>query len=173
VRGIGVKFRLTLLRLLAGCKMAKLQKLKKRVPRYGELLRAFSEKALLLAALTILSGASYAEAQPGAALLEKILQPFIDIVAMMAALAFAAGILGFVVLLIDAAVSWITGGSFGRSLAVSKLIRAVETLGVIPLIFFIVNVLGGLGIPEVAEVAKITNSLLARGWDLIISALGG
>lgn len=165
---------MTLLRLVASYRVVGLQKLKKQVPRYREFLNSFTKKTLVLTLLIVInSGVFFAEAQPSTALLEKILQPFIDIVAMMAALAFAAGILGFVILLIDAVVSWITGGSFGRSLAVSKLIRAIETLGVIPLTFFVVNVLGSLGIPEVAEIAKIANNLLARGWDLIISALGG
>ena len=164
---------MALLKLLAGCGMAELRRIRERVPRYREFLRAFAEKAPVLALLATASRVVDAGAQPSAALLEKILQPFVDIVAMMAALAFATGILGFIVLLIDAAISWITGGSFGRSLAVSKLIRAVEALGAIPLTFFIVNVLGSLGIPEVAEVARIANSLLTRGWDLIVSALGG
>uniref|UniRef100_A0A7C1NY80 Uncharacterized protein n=1 Tax=Thermofilum pendens TaxID=2269 RepID=A0A7C1NY80_THEPE len=166
-------WKLTLLRLLTSYELAKLRVTKDQALHYRELLRAFTEKLPVLAALAVTALVVKVEAQPSTTLLEKILQPFIDIVAMMAALTFAAGILGFVVLLVDAAVSWITGGSFGRSLAVSKLLRAVETLGVIPLIFFIVNVLGSLGIPEVAEVAKIANSLLTRGWDLILSALGG
>jgi len=166
-------YRLALLKLLVGYELARLQRVRKQVAHYREFLSAFTERTSLLVALMSLAKALEVEAQPSTTLLEKILQPFIDIVAMMAALAFAAGILGFVVLLIDAVVSWITGGSFGRSLAVSKLIRAVETLGVIPLTFFIMNVLSSLGVPEVGEVARIANNLLMRGWDLILSALGG
>lgn len=94
-------------------------------------------------------------------------------IALLVALVFGTGILGFVILLVDAFLNWITGGSFGRSLAVTKIIRAVETLVVFPLAFFVVNVLKELGVPEVAAVADVANSLLSRGWQLVLSVLRG
>lgn len=125
-------------------------------------------------ALLILAAASTAAvAQPYAGVLGKIFRPFEDVISLLIAMVFGAGILGFVVLIADAVISWITGGSFGRSLAVSKLLRAIETLAVFPLTFFVINVLKELGVPELAEIADIANALLARGWQLIVEVLKG
>ncbi len=101
----------------------------------------------------------------------KIFQPFIDAIALLAAITFGIGILGFVIIILDAALSWVTGGSFGRSLAVSKFIRAAETLAIIPISFFIVYVLNSLGIQEISSTAQIMDTLLRRGWSIIIGIL--
>ncbi|MEZ0345490.1 MAG: hypothetical protein ABWK01_02980 [Infirmifilum sp.] len=106
-------------------------------------------------------------------LISKLFQPFVDVVALLAAITFGIGILGFVLLVLDAALSWITGGSFGRSLSISKFIRAVETLAVIPILFFIISILNSLGVPEIASVSQIMDKLLRRGWQLILSSLSG
>lgn len=106
-------------------------------------------------------------------LLTKIFQPFIDIVALLAAITFGIGIIGFILLILDAALSWITGGSFGRSMAVSKFIRAAETLSIIPILFFIIYVLSSLGFPEITAVAQIMDNLLKRGWQLILASFSG
>ncbi|QOJ79649.1 hypothetical protein IG193_04125 [Infirmifilum lucidum] len=101
----------------------------------------------------------------------KIFQPFIDAVALLAAITFGIGILGFVIIILDAVLSWVTGGSFGRSLAVSKLIRAAETLAIIPISFFVVYVLNTLGIQEISSIAQVMDALLRRGWNIIIGIL--
>jgi len=101
----------------------------------------------------------------------KIFQPFIDVLALLSAITFGIGVLGFIILILDAVLSWVTGGSFGRSLAVSKFIRAAETLAIIPLTFFVVYVLNSLGIPEISSIAQIMDSLLRRGWAIIVGTL--
>ncbi|UNQ72737.1 hypothetical protein [Infirmifilum sp. NZ] len=101
----------------------------------------------------------------------KIFQPFVDILALLSAITFGIGVLGFIILILDAALSWVTGGSFGRSLAVSKFIRAAETLAIIPITFFVVYVLNSLGIPEISSIAQIMDSLLRRGWTIIVGTL--
>jgi len=101
----------------------------------------------------------------------KIFQPFIDVLALLSAITFGIGVLGFILLILDAALSWVTGGSFGRSLAVSKFIRAAETLAIIPITFFVVYVLNSLGIPEISSIAQIMESLLRRGWTIIVGTL--
>ncbi|MGB9786985.1 MAG: hypothetical protein ACP5II_04680 [Infirmifilum sp.] len=106
-------------------------------------------------------------------LLSKIFQPFVDVIALLAAITFGIGIIGFILLILDAALSWVTGGSFGRSIAVSKFIRAAETLAILPLLFFVIMILNSLGIPEISSVAKIMENLLQRGWRLITTSLGG
>lgn len=128
---------------------------------------------LLLVVLPFFAASVAALAQPSTSILNRIFQPFEDIIALVVAMIFGTGILGFIVMLADALLSWITGGSFGRSLAVSKLIRAIETLAVFPLAFFIIHVLKELGISEVAAVAEIADTLLSRGWQLIVDTLRG
>jgi len=170
-----------MLRLLA-CKLAYRFKLRraKRVKECAEKVRAalredFScaVKAYSLIALLFLAASAAALAQPSTNVLNKVFRPFEEIISLLVALVFGAGILGFVILLVDALISWITGGSFGRSLAVSKLLRAVETLAVFPLTFFLLNVLKELGVPEVATIADIANALLTRGWQLMLEVLRG
>ncbi|MEM4789951.1 MAG: hypothetical protein QXQ60_01335 [Thermofilum sp.] len=170
-----------LLRLIA-CKLAyrfKLQRAK-RVKECAEKARAalredFScaAKVYSLTALLFSTASAAALAQPSTNVLNKVFRPFEEIISLLVALVFGAGIFGFVILLVDALISWITGGSFGRSLAVSKLLRAVETLAVFPLTFFLLNVLKELGVPEVATIADIANALLTRGWQLMLEVLRG
>ena len=139
------------------------------VKRLRGLLSMRLEYFLLLAALFL---HSTAWAQP-TEIVREIFRPFEDMVAIFVALAFGAGVLGFVILLVDAVISWVTGGSFGRSLAISKLMRAVETLAAIPLAFFVINILKEIGVQEVREVAEIANTFLVRGWQLVLGALRG
>ncbi|MCC6003037.1 MAG: hypothetical protein LM590_01700 [Thermofilum sp.] len=127
--------------------------------------------ASLLAAL-LYAAANIAVAQP-ADLVANIFRPFRDAVAVLFAVSFGIGILGFFFIVIDAVISWVTGGGFGRSLAVSKFLKAAETLAIIPLLFILVNVLKNIGIPELYAVAEILNSLLNEGWKIILAVFTG
>lgn len=104
--------------------------------------------------------------------LSNLLQPFVDMIAFLTALAFALGVLGFIFLILQGVFKWTVGGSFGRSVAVQTFIKAAETLAIIPIIFFISSVLKNTGIEEFVQIAEIMDKLLQRGWDLLMSALG-
>ncbi len=104
-------------------------------------------------------------------IVRKLVSPFVDLIALLVALAFGLGILGFIFLLIQGALKWTVGGGFGRSMAVQTFIRAAEVLAIIPLLFFIASILKGLGFKELAVVADILLKLLNRGWELIVSSL--
>jgi len=106
-------------------------------------------------------------------LITNIFKPFRDAIALLFAIAFGIGLLGFFFIVFDAVVSWVTGGSFGRSLAVSKFLRAVETLAIIPLLFLLVNIMKNIGINEISAIADIFNTLLNEGWKIIISVFTG
>lgn len=110
-------------------------------------------------------------AQGGEDVVKKIVSPFTDLLAVLLALGFALGILGFIFLILQGVFKWTVGGGFGRSMAVQTFIRAAETLAIIPVIFFISVVMQNLGDPHIAEVARIYSSMIQRGWDIIISAL--
>ncbi len=155
------KIRLKVLQIALEASLKRgLKKLKK------EDLRTIDERLAALAPLVPLQLLSTPEE-----VVSKIFQPFIDAIALLAAITFGIGILGFVIIILDAALSWVTGGSFGRSLAVSKFIRAAETLAIIPISFFIVYVLNSLGIQEISSTAQIMDTLLRRGWSIIIGIL--
>ena len=109
----------------------------------------------------------------GQDVVKKIVSPFVDVLAVLLALGFAVGILGFVILVLQAALKWSVGGGIGRSMAVTTFIRAAETLAIIPVIFFIAVVLQNVGDPHLAKVAEIYTSLINRGWEKIIAALSG
>lgn len=159
------------MRLLQATLERKIRRSMSKNPR--EKLRELDEKLssplvlahLIPGSLTVPLAASPEE------IVSKIFQPFLDVVALLVAITFGAGVLGFLLLVVDAVLSWVTGGSFGRSLAVSKFIRAAETLAVIPLTFFIVYILNTLGIQEISAVAHIMDGLLRRGWTVITSSL--
>ncbi len=104
--------------------------------------------------------------------LSNLLQPFVDVIAFLTALAFALGVLGFIFLILQGVFKWTVGGSFGRSMAVQTFIKAAETLAIIPIIFFISSILKSIGIEEFTQIAEIMDQLLQRGWKLLISALG-
>jgi len=104
-------------------------------------------------------------------IVRRLVSPFVDLVALLVALAFGLGILGFIFLLVHGALKWTVGGSFGRSMALQTFMRAAEVLAIIPLMFFVVTVLKGLGFKELAVVADILLKLLNRGWELIVSSL--
>ena len=101
-------------------------------------------------------------------IVKKLVSPFVDIVAVLVALAFGLGILGFIFLLVQGALKWTVGGGFGRSMAIQSFIRAAEILAIIPLLFFTATILRGLGIKELAAVADILQKLLERGWQIIM-----
>ena len=104
-------------------------------------------------------------------IVKKLVSPFVDVVAVLLALAFGLGILGFIFLLMQGALKWTIGGGFGRSMAVQTFIRAAEVLAIIPVIFFVAVVLQNIGDPHLTQVAQIYTSLVNRGWQIIISAL--
>ncbi len=172
LHGVQVRLRAWLYGLLYSRELRRLRYEGACVERVRSLL-SMRLGCLLLCAAILSSPYLIAGAQPYSDVVRKVLQPFEDLVAVFVALAFGAGVLGFVILLVDALVSWVTGGSFGRSLAISKLMRAVETLAAVPLAFFVVNVLKELGVQEVQEVAEIANAMLLRGWHLVLSILRG
>lgn len=132
-------------------------------------LRGDSRTAALLLVLQS-STAAFASAEE---VVSNIFRPFRDAVAVFLAIAFGIGIIGFALIIVDALLSWFTGGSFGRSLAVGKFLKAAETLAIIPIIFLSVQIMKGIGIQEVSQVADILNSLLQRGWQIVLSALSG
>ncbi len=141
------------------------------------------DKKLFLIALLLPLLTSNVFSQPqegqGEQILRDIFAPFLGAVAVFVAIVFGIGILGFAILVIQGVLRWIIGGSFGRSLAVSTWIRAIETLAIIPLIFIMVNILGTLEIVVgedtriFQEVANVLNNLLVKGWQTIIGVLTG
>ena len=126
----------------------------------------------ILAAVSSVLAASVALAQPGEELVSKIFGPFMDAMSIFTAIVFGVGILGFVLLLVKGVLNWVFGGGFGRSMALGTWVRAVEALAIIPIIFFIIGILDGLGIEQLSDVADIMYSLLNRGWQIIIGVLG-
>ncbi len=129
------------------------------------------DKALAAAAaLALLFLARPALAQGDASgIIANIFRPFVDIVAVLFAIAFGVGIVSFLVLFFDAVFTWSYGG-YAKAAAISKFMRAAETLAIIPLVFFIAQILKMVGVPQFALVADILYSLLERGWSIILGA---
>lgn len=128
-------------------------------------------KTVVLLAISIIATATPVYAQVQTDIVKKLVSPFVDVVAVLLALAFGLGILGFIFLLMQGALKWTIGGGFGRSMAVQTFIRAAEILAIIPVIFFVAVVLQNIGDPHLTQVAQIYTSLVNRGWQIIISAL--
>jgi len=125
--------------------------------------------ALLVIGLLVLTPA-FAQAAPED-VVKNLVSPFVDLIALLLALAFGLGILGFIFLILQGALKWTVGGGFGRSMAVQTFIRAAEVLAIIPLLFFIATILQGVGDPHLAQVASVYVKLIEKGWSIIISAL--
>jgi len=104
-------------------------------------------------------------------IVKNLLSPFVDVVAVLVAIAFGVGILGFIFLVLQGALRWVVGGSFGRSMAVQTFMRAAEVLAIIPVMFFISSVLRSMGVSQLTAVADILEKLLQRGWSIIMSSL--
>ncbi len=139
---------------------------KKRETDWSDIDKALAAAAAL--ALALLARPALAQGDAGS-LIANIFRPFIDIVAVLFAISFGVGIISFLVLIFDAVFAWTIGG-YSRAVAVSRFLRAAETLAIIPLVFFIAQILKMVGVPQFVPVADILYGLLERGWALILGA---